>query len=116
MRLLFVDDNTRMRRFLKTVVGDLVTDCREAANGIEAIEQYARFRPDAVLMDIRMPFLDGIEATRRIVRENPEAWIVIVTDFDTPEYRIQAEHAGASGYVVKDHLNNLRAALEARNS
>lgn len=113
MRLLFVDDNTRMRRFLMTVVGDLLTDSCEAANGLEAVEKYERFHPDAVLMDIRMPFLDGFEATRRILRTNPDARILIVTDFDTPEYRLLAERAGAAGYIVKDRLFDLPAALKA---
>ncbi|MCB2204624.1 response regulator [bacterium] len=113
MRLLFVDDNARMRRFLMSLVGNLLTDAREAANGLEAVEEYKSFHPDAVLMDIRMPLLDGFEATTRIMHENPDARILIVTDFDTPEYRLLAKRAGASGYIVKDHLFDLPSALKA---
>ena len=116
MRLLFVDDNTRMRRLLMTIVGDLLTDSYEAANGPEAVEKYERFHPDAVLMDIRMPFFDGFEATRRIMREHPDARVLIVTDFDTQEYRMLAERAGASSFIPKDHLFDLPAALKKLRS
>mgnify|MGYP000085475739 CR=1 FL=1 len=116
MRLLFVDDNTRMRHFLMTVVGDLLTDSDEAANGLEAVEKYERFRPDAVLMDIRMPLSDGFEATQRIMSEHPDARVLIVTDFDTPEYRMLAKRAGASGFIPKDHLLDLPAVLKALRS
>jgi DNA-binding NarL/FixJ family response regulator len=77
------------------VVGD-------ATNGEEAITAVAELIPDVVLMDIRMPVLDGLEATRRIAQLKSEARIVILTTFDLDEYVFQALRAGASGFLLKD--------------
>src|SRR5262249_45679563 len=74
----------------------------EATNGREAVDKAARFSPQVVLMDIRMPELDGIEATRRILAEEGEARILILTTFDLDEYVYEALKAGASGFVLKD--------------
>jgi DNA-binding NarL/FixJ family response regulator len=74
----------------------------EAANGLEAVDKAARFDPAVVLMDIRMPELDGIEATRRILAANGDARILILTTFDLDEYVYEALRAGASGFVLKD--------------
>src|ERR1700710_350292 len=74
----------------------------EARNGIEAVQQAARFSPTVVLMDIRMPELDGLEATRRILVADPAARILILTTFDLDEYIYEALKAGASGFVLKD--------------
>lgn len=112
MRLLIVDDNQRMRRFIHSLVKDLVTESWEAENGLEAVEKYRQYHPDAVLMDIRMPFMDGLEATRQILSGDAAAHIVIVTDFDTADYRAQAKKAGAEEYVVKDKLFDLHGVLE----
>ena len=78
----------------------------EAANGIEAIEVAGRVRPDVMLMDVRMPVLDGIEATRRITadRETAGVRIIILTTFDLDEYVFAALRAGASGFLLKDTL------------
>jgi DNA-binding NarL/FixJ family response regulator len=74
----------------------------EAANGLEAVAQAARFSPTVVLMDIRMPELDGLEATRRIVAADPDARVLVLTTFDLDEYVYEALRAGASGFVLKD--------------
>jgi DNA-binding NarL/FixJ family response regulator len=74
----------------------------EARTGIEAVQQAARFKPTVVLMDIRMPELDGIEATRRILAADDAARILILTTFDLDEYVYEALQAGASGFVLKD--------------
>jgi DNA-binding NarL/FixJ family response regulator len=74
----------------------------EASNGLEAIDKAARFHPTVVLMDIRMPELDGLEATRRILAADEGARILILTTFDLDEYVYQALAAGASGFVLKD--------------
>jgi DNA-binding NarL/FixJ family response regulator len=74
----------------------------EASNGLEAVEKSARFRPTVVLMDIRMPELDGLEATRRIMAANLEARVLVLTTFDLDEYVYEALRAGASGFVLKD--------------
>jgi DNA-binding NarL/FixJ family response regulator len=79
-----------------TVVG-------EAANGVEAVEAARRARPDVILMDVRMPVMDGIEATRQITRET-EVRALILTTFDLDEYVFAALRAGASGFLLKDTL------------
>jgi DNA-binding NarL/FixJ family response regulator len=84
----------------------------EAANGVEAVELVAAERPDVVLMDIRMPEMDGLEATRRVVDTTPETRILILTTFDLDEYVFGALHAGASGFLLKDTLpHDLLAAI-----
>jgi DNA-binding NarL/FixJ family response regulator len=74
----------------------------EARDGLEAVAKAARFDPTVVLMDIRMPELDGLEATRRILAADPAARILILTTFDLDEYVYEALKAGASGFVLKD--------------
>jgi DNA-binding NarL/FixJ family response regulator len=74
----------------------------EADNGLEAVDKVARFSPAVVLMDIRMPELDGISATRRILTADPAARVLILTTFDLDEYVYEALRAGASGFVLKD--------------
>src|SRR6478672_77090 len=74
----------------------------EASNGKEAVEKAARFDPTVVLMDIRMPELDGLEATRRILAADPDARVLVLTTFNLDEYVYEALRAGASGFVLKD--------------
>jgi DNA-binding NarL/FixJ family response regulator len=74
----------------------------EAGDGLEAIEQVERTTPDVVLMDVRMPRLDGIEATRRLVVRHPETRVLALTTFDLDEYVYAAVRAGASGFLLKD--------------
>jgi len=74
----------------------------EASNGLEAVEKAARYDPTVVLMDIRMPELDGLEAARRILAADRDARILILTTFDLDEYVYEALRAGASGFVLKD--------------
>jgi DNA-binding NarL/FixJ family response regulator len=74
----------------------------EAEDGLEAVQKAARFRPSVVLMDIRMPNLDGLEATRRIIAADDSARVLILTTFDLDEYIYEALSAGASGFVLKD--------------
>jgi DNA-binding NarL/FixJ family response regulator len=74
----------------------------EASNGLEAVDKAARYDPTVVLMDIRMPELDGLEATRRILSADPAARVLILTTFDLDEYVYEALRAGASGFVLKD--------------
>jgi DNA-binding NarL/FixJ family response regulator len=103
-RILVADDQSMVRagfRMLLAGEEDLEV-VAEASNGLEAIEKAARFDPTVVLMDIRMPELDGLEATRRILAEDRGARILILTTFDLDEYVYEALRAGASGFVLKD--------------
>lgn len=86
----------------------------EAANGQEAVELATRLHPDLVLMDIRMPTMDGIEATREITHVAPGAKVLILTTFDLDEYVVDALNAGASGFLLKDaSASDLLSAVRA---
>ena len=104
IRTLVVDDQSMVRagmRMLLTGEPDIEV-VAEAGNGREAIAQAARFHPHVVLMDIRMPELDGLEATRRILTADPSVRVLILTTFNLDEYVYEALRAGASGFVLKD--------------
>jgi DNA-binding NarL/FixJ family response regulator len=114
LRIVIADDQELVRtgfRMILTAEPDLEV-VGEATNGAEAVAVVRDVRPDVVLMDIRMPELDGIEATRRIVAMNldPETRIVILTTFDLDEYVYDALRAGASGFLLKDAPANLLVA------
>ena len=103
-RVLVVDDQSMVRagfRLLLSREPDIEV-VAEASNGLEAVDKAARFHPTVVLMDIRMPELDGLEATRRILAADDPARILILTTFDLDEYVYEALKAGASGFVLKD--------------
>jgi DNA-binding NarL/FixJ family response regulator len=104
IRVLVADDQSMVRAGFRLLLGG-ETDIEvvaEAGDGNEAVAKAARFRPTVVLMDIRMPDLDGLEATRRILAADPEARVLILTTFDLDEYIFAALTAGASGFVLKD--------------
>ena len=111
MILLIVDDNQQMRRLIRSVVGDMAEAITECCDGSLALAAYAESLPDWVLMDIRMPQLDGITATRQLKSTYPQAHICIVTDYEDRELRDAARDAGAEGYVVKEDLRKLRQIL-----
>ena len=111
MRLLIVDDYAAMRRMIRRVVNDLVSDIEECGDGSEALAAYTRHRPDWVLMDIAMTGMDGITATREILVAFPCAKVVIVSKHDDEQIRESAREAGACGYVVKDNLMAIRDLL-----
>jgi DNA-binding NarL/FixJ family response regulator len=103
-RVLIADDQTLFRSGLARLLDsdDRVQVVGEATDGLDAVKLAASLKPDVVLMDIKMPNLDGIEATRRIVTENPETKVLMLTTFEADNHVIQALKAGASGYVLKD--------------
>jgi DNA-binding NarL/FixJ family response regulator len=104
IRVLVADDQALVRTGFRMLLAgeedlELVA---EASNGLEAVDKAARYSPTVVLMDIRMPELDGLEATRRILAADDTARIMILTTFDLDEYVYEALRAGASGFVLKD--------------
>ncbi|HEX3332232.1 MAG TPA: response regulator transcription factor, partial [Gaiellales bacterium] len=104
IRVLIADDQALVRtgfRVMLEVQPDLEV-VGEAGDGREAITSARGLRPHVVLMDIRMPALDGIEATRRIVQEQSSPRVLILTTFDLDEYVYEALRAGASGFLLKD--------------
>jgi DNA-binding NarL/FixJ family response regulator len=102
--LLLVDDQPLVLKGLRMVL-EAERDIRvlgEAPDGQAAVEQAGRFRPDVILMDVRMPRLDGVEATRRIVAAGIESRVLILTTFDLDEYALAGLRAGASGFLLKN--------------
>jgi len=104
VRVLVADDQSMVRAGFRMLLSGQpdIEVVAEASNGLEAVEKAARFKPTVVLMDIRMPELDGLEATRRILAADATARILILTTFDLDEYVYEALRAGASGFVLKD--------------
>jgi DNA-binding NarL/FixJ family response regulator len=104
IRVLVADDQSMVRAGFRMLLSDEddIEVVAEASNGKEAVEKAARFDPTVVLMDIRMPELDGLEATRRILAADPDARVLVLTTFDLDEYVYEALRAGASGFVLKD--------------
>ena len=104
IRVLLADDQALVRGGFRMILEarDDFDVVGEAANGIEAVELAEGLAPDVILMDVRMPELDGVEATRRIVASGASARILILTTFDLDEYVHAAIRAGASGFLLKD--------------
>ncbi|MGD1223253.1 response regulator [Streptomyces krungchingensis] len=104
VRVVLADDQQLIRTALRMVIADIedVEVVGEAANGEEAVTLTAELGPDVVVMDIRMPGMDGIEATRRITGGDGESRVVVLTTFDDDDYVYGALRAGASGFLVKD--------------
>jgi DNA-binding NarL/FixJ family response regulator len=104
IRVLVADDQSMVRAGFRMLLAgeEDIEVVAEASNGLEAVDKTARFHPGVVLMDIRMPGLDGLQATRRILAADNSARILILTTFDLDEYVYEALRAGASGFVLKD--------------
>jgi DNA-binding NarL/FixJ family response regulator len=104
IRVLLVDDERLVRRGFRMILSAVpdLDVVGEAADGIEALQAAQRFAPDVVLMDIRMPRLDGLQATDRLLAALPGARVIVLTTFDLDEYVYGALRAGASGFLLKD--------------
>ena len=104
VRVLVVDDQRLMRDGIASLLEmqDAIEVVGTASNGQEAIEKAASLCPEVILMDVRMPVMDGVEATRQVRRQLPSCRILMLTTFDDEEYVIDALQAGASGYLLKD--------------
>ncbi len=108
VRVLIVDDHPVVREGLtgmlagKRTGGMDIDVVGEAADGEEAVSLFRRLRPDVVLMDLRMPGMDGVEAIEQILSESPEARILVLTTYDSDADIVRAVEAGASGYLMKD--------------
>jgi DNA-binding NarL/FixJ family response regulator len=104
VRIVLVDDSDLVRGGFRRMLAsepDLEV-IGEATNGREGVALCSSVRPDLVLMDVRMPEMDGLEATRRIKEEQPTSSVLVVTTYDNPDYLLEALKAGAAGYILKD--------------
>ena len=121
-RILITDDHELVRDGFRRMLGyeeDLEV-VGEARDGGEAVDLCRRLNPDLVLMDVRMPKMDGLEATRTIKAEQPSVVVLVVTTYDNPDYLLEAIRAGAAGYVLKDAPNRqltnaIRRALDGES-
>jgi DNA-binding NarL/FixJ family response regulator len=104
IRVLLADDQELVRAGFRMILEDEpdIEVVGEAADGREAVDAARRLRPDVIVMDIRMPVMDGVEATRRLADADPSARVLVLTTFDADEQVVEAIRAGASGFLLKD--------------
>jgi CheY-like chemotaxis protein len=107
MTFLIVEDNAGIRRVLRRILAGTASAIWECADGSEALAAYEEHRPDIVLMDLRMPHVDGLTATRQIRRYHPAACIIVVTDYLDEDLKTAALEAGARDYVLKHEISSL---------
>jgi CheY-like chemotaxis protein len=107
VKILIVDDNAAVRRLIRRAIAQVAQEIYECGDGADALKAYTEHLPDIVFMDILMPRMDGLVATRQIKQSYPTARIVIVTNYDEQELRAAGFAAGAIGYALKDNLIEL---------
>jgi CheY-like chemotaxis protein len=113
MKVLIVDDNPQMREMIRRFLPVSAEEIRECPDGAFALAAYTDFLPDYVLMDWQMNVMDGLTATREILKNFPEAKILMVTQYDDAELQEAAGKAGASGFILKDDISALRQIFSA---
>jgi DNA-binding NarL/FixJ family response regulator len=116
MTVLIVEDNAGVRTVVRRALLETASRVWECSDGADALESYLAHRPDFVLMDIRMPRMDGLKATRQILQSDPSAKVVMVSDYDDDDLRRAASAAGACGYTLKQDLSEMIELLRSLNS
>jgi two-component system response regulator DegU len=107
MTLLIVDDSSKMRSMLKELFAANFEHIYECEDGNQALQTYTEHKPDWVFMDIKMKKMNGIQATREIIRVFPAAKVLMLTDYDDEDFVKAAKKNGASYYVLKENLNEI---------
>jgi CheY-like chemotaxis protein len=113
MKIMIVDDNRKIRDVIKSVLLEYQAEIFECEDAKSAIENYDCFRPDWVLMDIELDGMDGIAAAKEISKNDSKAKIIIVTNYDEPQFRSAARSAGAVAFVNKENLHELNGIISA---
>jgi len=108
MKILIVEDNANMREVVKSMFTSKEIEFFECTDGINALVLYKKCLPDWVLMDIRMKYIDGLQATKEIKHCFPDANIVVMTQYDDSDTRLEAEKLGTRAFVLKENLIRLR--------
>lgn len=116
LKILIVDDDVRIRKMIATVLFEMPAEIFFCDDGSKALDCYMEHRPDWVLMDLRMPGVDGIAATRMIKTSFPNAKVIILTSYESPAMRDAAHTAGAYRYVLKENLTDLRDIVSANGA
>ncbi len=119
IKVLIVDDHALLREGIRSLLAshDDIEVVGEAANGSEAIEKVREVDPDVILMDIAMPIMDGLEATRRIRKQNPNIKIIILTQYDRKDYVLSSIKSGAAGFIPKNVIiSELVSAIRTAHS
>ena len=111
MKILIVDDHHGMRDLMRSFLPAAFDEIYECEDGTDAVDCYREHLPDWVLMDWKMKRMDGITATRQIISADPQARILLVTNFDDDNLRRAAREAGAVGYVLKENLRDISKIL-----
>ena len=111
MKILIVEDNPTVRRLIRRATSDIADSVVECEDGADSLDAYIAHRPDIVLMDILMPHMDGLTATRKLLRAYPAATIIILTDYNDDELRSAAREAGACAYALKHNLTELEEVI-----
>jgi two-component system chemotaxis response regulator CheY len=111
MKIMIVDDNPAMCETIKKVLSKTGAVFYQCHDGHTAVTSYNEIHPDWVLMDIRMGDDDGLKATEAIKDTDPQARVIIVTNYDDPDFRAEATRLKTDGYVLKEHLRDLRAII-----
>ena len=102
-----MEDNPTVRRLIRRAISDIADNIFECEDGADALAAYREHSPDAVLMDVRMPRMDGLSSTRQILHHYPAARIIIVTDYNDDALRSAAREAGACAFALKHNLTEL---------
>src|SRR4051812_19499730 len=109
LKLLIADDHAAMREMLRGMLSPLAAEIAVASDGEQAVCLFAQHAPDWTIMDLAMPHVDGLTATRQIIARNPAAKVVVLTQYRGAEYEQAAREAGACAFVSKENLNSLLA-------
>jgi len=107
MKLMIVDDSLAMRKIIQDLCDPYFEQIQECSNGFDAVELYKKFKPDYVVMDIKMPGMNGIEALKKIIADYPQAKTIIITQYRDKTIEKESINAGAIQFLLKDNLSEL---------
>lgn len=116
MKILIVDDSAVMRQTIKSIVAQPGDETAECPDGASVLTAFKAFKPDWVLMDVKMAPVSGLQATRELKAAFPNAHVAIVTNYGDQEFKDEAKAAGAEQYFLKDNLTSIRSQLSSPNS